>query len=127
MNNYIFNRKVLLPALIIILLLFGWCIKVEGWSIFEKKAVAVCKGDMPLSNSCEIYIKSNNTRVTLNYGETYIYNDHNQKNIDILNYGSLIVMLIAFMLNHYLYNRDYDFKAKFKNIKDKFEKVKINE
>lgn len=123
-TKYIHNRKVFIPALILIILLFSYVIYIEGWSIFLTRQTIVCPNTTQYGRTnCEKIFLGNGTTLQLNAGEKYEINPHNQRNIDLLNYGSALILIIAYLINHKLYNKEYRLKEKITNLFNKLKET----
>ena len=110
--------------LLLIILLFAYVIHIEGWSIFLLSRSIVCPNQSVMGvNKCSPLILGNGTEVNLTIGQRYDINLHNQQNMNLLNYGALIIMIIGYIINHLIYNKDYPLKTK---IKQTYKKIKEN-
>lgn len=100
-SKYYFNKNIFRVGALLWLLLMSYGIYNEGWSIFQKTTEITCPKE---KINCEVTLP-NKSIITLNGAETFSINKHDQKILDLLNYGTLILLLICFILNHYLYNK----------------------
>jgi hypothetical protein len=111
--KYVYSKKIMIPTLILIILLFAYVINIEGWSIFLLSQDIVCPNQTEMGvNKCETLFLGNGTKIQLLIGQTYHLNPHNHKNIDLLNYGAVLIMLTGYLLNALIYNKGYPYKQR---------------
>ena len=91
--------------------------KIEGYRIIMYKTENIsCSNGYGGFNTCEFTL-ANGSQLTLKDGESMMINKFDITKLNLANYGSLLILIIALLLNHYLYNKGYDFKQKIKEIK----------
>ncbi|HUC78999.1 MAG TPA: hypothetical protein VMQ58_02035 [Candidatus Saccharimonadales bacterium] len=120
--KYIYSKKIMIPTLILIILLFAYVINIEGWTIFLLSRDIICPNQSVMGiNKCSTLTLGNGTNITLTIGQTYHINPHNQKNMNLLNYGATAIAIIGFLINGLLYNKKYPYKAKILERKKHYE------
>lgn len=70
--------------------------------------------------TCE-FILFNGSILKLEAGESILLNNYNHNVINILTITIWIIIIIGLITNHYLYNKDYNFKKKYKEIQKNME------
>lgn len=111
-NKYHINKNIFRIVFAIMLIMWSVTIYMEGFSIFKPRGKVIC----PEAVYKGCLVKINGVNITIPQGTTYHYNQHNEVILNILNFGSLILLILAYGINHFLYNKGY-----FKEIKLKID------
>lgn len=116
-SDYITNKLIFRIGALIWILLLAFTIYIEGFSILQKTYEYKCS---TYYGSCDFIIQ-NGSNITINSGETFYFNKHDPFMINLLNYGTLLLLVLCFGINHYLYNKG-KIKKIFKGFKDEINK-----
>lgn len=118
--KYFFSKLIFVP---ITLIIFSSIVYVG----FSEKLISLEDNHIKLfmkenltcySGSCE-YTLFNKSVLKLKAGESLVLHNYNQTKINIVNYGSIILLLFGLLINHYFFNKDYDFKKELKDLNNK--------
>lgn len=118
--KYFFSKLIFVPITLIIfssIVYVGFSEKLIGFEdnhikMFMKENLTCVSG------MCE-YTLFNGSFLKLNPGESVVLHNYNQTKINMVNYGSLILLLFGLLINHYFFNNDYDFKKELKDLNNK--------
>ena len=80
----------------------------EGTSILSTTTEISCPDKI---FNCEVEFK-NGSILTLQPGEVHSMNKHDTPILPLINYGSLIMLIIIMLVNHFMYNRHFKFNKK---------------
>ncbi len=123
--NYVLNKKLFWIPIIITILLISVIVFMEGFSVFQETKTITCDNDLPCINP----INGEGKQIQyLQPGETIIINQHENKLIDFTNNTTWALIFLAFIFNHYIYNREYNFKMfkeDIKSFKTMFKKIEL--
>lgn len=96
-NGYKINGKLFIVPLIVSLILLSTLIYSEGFDVFSKTETYVCP-ETHFGN-CEF-----DNGYVLSPGEIVIVNKQENILVEIFNYVPFILIVFAFLVNHYKYN-----------------------
>jgi len=121
--KYKFSKLIFVPVTLIILLSIIYVgfseglIKFEdnGLKMFKTENVSCSRTHNP-TGTCEFKL-FNDSVIKLKQGDSLLLNNYNMIKVNLVNYGGLLLLCLGLLLNHYLYNKDYDFNGKINKLK----------
>jgi len=121
--KYKFSKLIFVPVTLIILFSILYIGFSEGLIKFEDNSLKMFKTENILcsishdpTGICEFKL-FNGSFIKLKQGDSLLLNNYNMFKVNLVNYGSLLLLCLGLLLNHYLYNKDYDFKGEINKLK----------
>ena len=126
MTKYILNKKIFYTNLILCLLLVGSVLNSIGWnSLIIKTEILTCPENLSPPTPCTFRTPTGEIKI-LQIGETKRFNQFNQKQLNIANWGVWILIIISITTNHLIYNRKYPIKKELTKLIKKIKIIKID-